>query len=190
MQKFPWATMLTTSSNSNTPPWASHSLYPMHPLNIPPNNYPQLPLLASLRPGGNFNITFNNSFSPLQTSGLNSNHLVTFSATPDLEFWPCHVLDSLTSLWPHEHFPCPVLGSISPHEHQVLFWLSPLMNLTSGWFIKVTLAGIEPATFWLCMWCSTHWAKVSIKLWNRFKVSRLQPRWFELAHHPIPTLRC
>ena len=57
-----------------------------------------------------------------------------------------------------------------------------LMNLTFGWFGKVTLAGIEPVTFWLCMWCSTHWAKVSVKLWNHFKVSRLQPGWFELTH--------
>ena len=117
--------MLTTSSNSNTSPWASHSSYPIHPLNIPPNDYPQLPLLASLRLGSNLDITSNNSFSPPQTSGLDSDHLVTFSATPDLEFWPCCVLDSLTSLWPHEHFPHPVLGSISPCEHQVPFWLTP-----------------------------------------------------------------
>ena len=42
-----------------------------------------------------------------------------------------------------------------------------VINLTFGWFGKVTLAGIEPATFWLCMWCSTHWPKVSVKLWNQ-----------------------
>ena len=57
-----------------------------------------------------------------------------------------------------------------------------MMNLTLVDFGKVTLAGIEPAIFWLCIWCSTHWAKVSVKLWTHFKVSRLQPRWFELAH--------
>ena len=55
-------------------------------------------------------------------------------------------------------------------------------NLTFGWFGKVTLAGNEPVTFWLCMWCSTHWAKVSVKLWNHFRVSRLQPGWFKLTH--------
>ena len=57
------------------------------------------------------------------------------------------------------------------------------MNLTFDWFGKVTLAGIEPVTFWLFMWCSTHCAKVSVKLWNCFKVSRLQPMWFELTYH-------
>ena len=35
------------------------------------------------------------------------------------------------------------------------------------------------------MWCSTHWAKVSVKLWNSFRVSRLQPSWFKLTHHQL-----
>ena len=65
----------------------------------------------------------------------------------------------------------------SIHTFTIRWWTWVLVD-----FGKVTLAVIEPATFWLCIWCSTHWAKVSVKLWNHFKVSRLQPGWFELTH--------
>ena len=37
------------------------------------------------------------------------------------------------------------------------FLMGPVMNLTFGWFGKVTLAGIEPATFWLHNSWHTEW---------------------------------
>ena len=57
-----------------------------------------------LGPSGNLDVTWNYLFSPLWTSERNSNHLVAYSVTPDLELWHCPILGSLTSVWPPMDF--------------------------------------------------------------------------------------